>query len=325
VRYCQHDFFLRPSMGVAVFADHGRDALTLVKNANTAMFQARAAESSACVHYTEVMSTRALEWVFLDAELRRALATDALELHYQPKFRLADGALIGAEALLRWHHPRLGQISPARFIPLAEETGLILEVGAWVARAACAQLQAWRRLGLRLPVAINVSGKEFLHGDPAAVIGAAAEAAGLEPGSVEIEVTESVLVSDFSRILSGLKSLKALGCQIALDDFGTGYSSLAYLQRLPLDRIKVDRSFVNDVHSNPTNGAIFDAVVALSRSLGLKVLAEGVERTVQLDWLKAHGCHEAQGYLLGKPMPAAELELLLGSLGAEASSQQQRA
>jgi diguanylate cyclase (GGDEF)-like protein len=325
VRYGQHDFFVRPSMGVAMYAEHGRDAQTLVKNANTAMFQAQEVESGSCVSYTEAMSTRALEWVFLDAELRRAVANDGLQLHYQPKFRLADGALVGVEALLRWHHPRLGQISPARFIPLAEETGLILDIGAWVARAACAQLREWQRLGLQLSVAINVSGKEFLHGDPAAVIAAATSAAELAPGSLEIEITESVLVTDFARIQSGLKALKALGCQIALDDFGTGYSSLAYLQRLPLDRIKVDRSFVTNVHRSRADGAIFDAVIALARSVGLAVLAEGVEKQVQLDWLKEHGCHEAQGYLLGKPMPAAELDLLLGSLRAEASSKQERA
>jgi diguanylate cyclase (GGDEF)-like protein len=325
VRHDQHDFFVRPSMGVAVFAEHGRDAATLLKNANTALFQAQEAESERCVCYTDAMSTRAMEWVLLDAELRRAVAGDGLQLHYQPKFRLADGALVGVEALLRWHHPRMGQISPARFIPLAEETGLILEIGAWVARTAYAQLREWRRLGLQVPVAINVSGMEFLHGDPAVVIAAAASAAQLAPGSLEIEVTESVLVTDFARIRSGLKALKAVGCRIALDDFGTGYSSLAYLQRLPLDRIKVDRSFVTNVHHNRADGAIFDAVIALARSVNLSVLAEGVEKAVQLDWLKAHGCHEAQGYLLGKPMPAAELELLLGSLRVEASSKQQRA
>ena len=325
VRYCQHDFFVRPSMGLAVFPEHGRDVLTLVKNANTAMFQVQDAGLSGCVHYTEIMSTRALEWVFLDAELRRAVANDGLQLHFQPKFRLADGALVGVEALLRWNHPRLGQIPPSRFIPLAEETGLILELGAWVVRAACRQLQQWQRLGLQIPVAINVSGKEFLHGDPAAVIAQATAEAGLAPGSLEIEITESVLVTDFERIKAGLAALKALGCRIALDDFGTGYSSLAYLQRLPLDRLKVDRAFVTDVHRNPADGAIFDAIMGLARSVGLTVIAEGVEHRAQLDWLKAHGCHEAQGYLLGRPVPAEELDLLLGSLRSEALSEERRA
>ena len=314
VCYCQHNFFVRPSMGVASFPEHGRDAAMLVKNASTAMFQAKDAESTGCVRYTEIMSTRALEWVFLDAELRRAVANDALQLHFQPKFRLADGALVGVEALVRWTHPRLGQILPSRFIPLAEETGLILEVGAWVTQAACRQLREWNQLGLQVQVAINVSGKEFLYGDPAAVIAAATAAAGVAPASLEIEITESVLVTDFARIKAGLSALKSLGCSIALDDFGTGYSSLAYLQRLPLDRLKIDRTFVTDVHRNPADGAIFDAIVGLASSVGLTVLAEGVEEAAQLDWLKAHGCHEAQGYFLGKPIPAAELFLLLGSL-----------
>lgn len=325
VRCGPHEFFVSSSMGIAIFPENGRDAATLIKNASTAMYQAKEAGSSACVRYAEIMSTRALEWVSLDAELRRAVADDALQLHFQPKFRLADGALVGVEALARWCHPRLGQIPPSRFIPLAEETGLILDVGAWVTRAACRQLQAWNRLGLHVPVAINVSGKEFLYGDPAARIAHETGAAGLAPGSLEIEITESVLVTDFARISAGLAALKELGCRIALDDFGTGYSSLAYLQRLPLDRLKVDRVFITDVHRNPADGAIFDAVMGFARSVGLTVLAEGVEHATQLEWLKRHGCHEAQGYFLGRPAPAADLELLLASLARDAVPGQQRA
>ena len=321
VRCGQQNFFVAPSMGVASYPLHGRDADELFKNANTAMFQAKEPASGGYVRYAEVMSARALEWLSLDAELRRAVANDALELHFQPKFRLLDGALVGVEALLRWCHPRLGQIPPPRFIALAEETGLILDVGAWVTRAACRQLQQWNRLGLHTSIAINFSGKEFLHGSPARLVERESAAAGLAPGSLEIEITESVLVTDFTRISSGLAALKELGCRIALDDFGTGYSSLAYLQKLPLDTLKVDRTFITDVHRQRADGAIFDAIVGLARSIGLTVLAEGVEQAAQLEWLKLHGCDVVQGYLLGRPMPAADIELLLMSVDRDAASE----
>ena len=325
VRCGQHDFFVAPSIGVANYPSHGRDADELVKNAHTAMFQAKESASGGYVRYAEVMSTRALEWLSLDSELRRAVANDALELHYQPKFRLLDGALVGVEALVRWCHPRLGQIPASRFIPLAEETGLILDVGAWVTRAACRQLQQWTRIGLHVPIAINFSGKEFLHGSPARLVERESAAAELTPGSLEIEITESVLVTDFARISTGLAALKELGCRIALDDFGTGYSSLAYLQKLPLDKLKVDRTFVTNVHTQHSDGAIFDAIIGLARSVGLTVVAEGVEHAAQLEWLKRHGCDEVQGYFLGRPMPASDIELLIMSVDRDALQTPQRA
>ena len=325
VRCGQHDFFVAPSIGVANYPSHGRDADELVKNAHTAMFQAKESASGGYVRYAEVMSTRALEWLSLDSELRRAVANDALELHYQPKFRLLDGALVGVEALVRWCHPRLGQIPASRFIPLAEETGLILDVGAWVTRAACRQLQQWNRIGLHVPIAINFSGKEFLHGSPARLVERESAAAELTPGSLEIEITESVLVTDFARISTGLAALKELGCRIALDDFGTGYSSLAYLQKLPLDKLKVDRTFVTNVHTQHSDGAIFDAIIGLARSVGLTVVAEGVEHAAQLEWLKRHGCDEVQGYFLGRPMPASDIELLIMSVDRDALQTPQRA
>jgi EAL domain-containing protein (putative c-di-GMP-specific phosphodiesterase class I) len=291
-----------------------RAAEALVKNASTAMFACQTGGAGDFVVYDDVMGARALERISLDAELRRAVAGDGLQLLYQPKFGVASGVPVGAEALLRWSHPRLGAISPARFIPLAEETGLILDISAWVIRSACRQVRDWRRIGLDVPVAINLSSKDFLHGDPARLVAREIAATAIDPNSIEIEVTESVLVTDFARVSAGLAALKELGCRIALDDFGTGYSSLGYLQRLPLDRLKVDRTFVADVHRKAADGAIFGAILALAKSVGLAVVAEGVEEPEQLDWLRACGCDEAQGFLLARPMPAAELELLLASL-----------
>lgn len=319
VRCGQHDFFVRPSMGVAVFPEHGRDAVTLVKNANTAMFRTKETAAVDCLHYSDALSTRALERISLDAELRRAVVGDGLELHFQPKFRLADDLIVGLEALLRWRHPRLGYVQPSRFIPIAEETGLILDIGAWVTRAAFLQLSQWARMGLRVPIAINVSGKEFQHRSPAQIIAQEARHAGLAPSCLEVEITESVLMSDLTQVKTGLEQLRDLGCQIALDDFGTGYSSLAYLQRMPLDRLKIDRAFIERVHRNSADGAIVDAVINLAKSVNLSVLAEGVENEQQLEWLKRHGCHEAQGYFLGRPVPAAEIELLLSATSQSAA------
>ncbi|MCZ8131863.1 MAG: EAL domain-containing protein [Steroidobacteraceae bacterium] len=314
VRCRRQDFFVRPMLGVALHPDHGADASTLVRNASVAMFHPAPGALGEPAVYTDSIGARALEWLSLDAELRRALGDGSLELHYQPKFRLHDRRIVGAEALLRWTHPRLGPIAPGRFIPIAEETGLILELGAWVVRAAVSQLRAWRAAGLAMPLAVNVSGKEFLHGDPAALVERELASGDLQPGSLEIEVTESVLLGDHEPIARSLARLKRLGCRIALDDFGTGYSSLAYLQRLPLDSLKVDRSFVANVHRSPGDAAIFEAIANLAARFGLAVVAEGVEEEAQLRWLERSGCDEAQGFLLGHPMRAAELELLAGSL-----------
>jgi diguanylate cyclase (GGDEF)-like protein len=316
LRCGQHEFFLSTSVGIAVAPDHGRDAATLVRNASTAMFECRSSGTSSAAIYADVMGARALMGISLDAELRRALAQDGLQLVYQPKFAAASGQPLGVEALLRWTHPRLGAISPGRFIPLAEETGLILEVSAWVIRSVCRQISEWRRNGFDFAVAVNLSGKDFLHGDPHALIAREVAAAGIPASSLELEVTESVLVGDFDRVSAGLAALRALGCSVALDDFGTGYSSLKYLQRLPLDRLKVDQSFITDVHRSAGDGAIFEAIVALARQVGLIVTAEGVEEQAQLDWLRAHGCDEVQGFLLARPMCAADLELLLTGMAS---------
>jgi diguanylate cyclase (GGDEF)-like protein len=302
------EFYAAPSIGLAVYPDDGDDVATVLKHADTAMYQAKSDAGAAIAVYTPAMSSRLRDWLDLEARLRRAVHEERLHLVYQPKFRVQDGALAGVEALLRWRDCEHGEIPPTRFIEIAEDSGLILELGAWVARTACRQLRAWLDRGIAVPVAINVSGKELLHGDPARLIEAEAAAAGVPATLLEIEITESVLVKDAAAARSALRRLRQLGCRIALDDFGTGYSSLAYISRFPPDRIKIDKSFVREVDTSASAAAIADAILSLSAGLGLVVTAEGVERPGQLEWLRARGCHEAQGFLLSRAVSAAVLE-----------------
>jgi diguanylate cyclase (GGDEF)-like protein len=302
------EFYSAPSIGVALYPDHGPDVATVLKHADTAMYQAKAGASGSIVMYTPAMSARLRDWLDLEGRLRRAVQEDKLELYYQPKFRLNDSRLVGAEALLRWCDAEHGEIPPTRFIEIAEDSGLIIDLGAWVIRAVCRQLRAWQNLGHSIPVAINVSGKELLHGDPAWTLEAEAAAAGIPISLIEVEITESVLVKDSARVRAALERLRQLGCRIALDDFGTGYSSLAYITRFPPDRIKIDKAFVHNLDRSASDSAIANAILSLGDSLNVVVTAEGVERPGQLDWLRKRGCHEAQGYLLSKPLPAREFE-----------------
>jgi EAL domain-containing protein (putative c-di-GMP-specific phosphodiesterase class I) len=244
----------------------------------------------------------------LEAKLRRAVHDDLLTLLFQPKFNLKEDRLVGVEALLRWCDDEYGDIPPTRFVEIAEDSGLILDMSAWVMRAACRQVRSWLDRGLRIPVAINCSGKELLHGDPARVLETEAAAAGIPTSLIEIEITESLLVKDSVAVKSVLHRFRQLGCRIALDDFGTGYSSLAYITRFPPDRIKIDKAFVRDVDRSASDAAIANAILSLAASLNLTVTAEGVERPGQLEWLRARGCHEVQGYLLSPPLAPADLE-----------------
>jgi diguanylate cyclase len=302
------EFYSAPSIGIAVYPDHGADVATVLKHADTAMYQAKAGASGSIVMYTPAMSARLRDWLDLEGRLRRAVQEDTLELHYQPKFRLSDNRLVGVEALLRWCDAEHGEIPPTRFIEIAEDSGLIIELGSWVIRSVCRQLRAWQDSGHSVPVAVNVSGKELLHGDPAWTLEAEAVAAGIPIALIEVEMTESVLVNDSARVRAALGRLRQLGCRIALDDFGTGYSSLAYITRFPPDRIKIDKAFVHNLDRSASDSAIANAILSLGESLNVVVTAEGVERPGQLDWLRKRGCHEAQGYLLSKPLPARELE-----------------
>ena len=302
------EFYSAPSIGIALYPDDGDDVATVLKHADIAMYQAKSGAGESIAVYTPAMSSRLRNWLELEARLRHALEEERLHLVYQPKFRLHDNQLAGVEALLRWCDAEYGEIPPARFIEIAEDSGLILEMGSWVVRAACRQLRAWQDRGLAVPVALNVSGKELLHGDPARIIETEAAAAGVPASLLEVEITESLLVKESAAVHSALKRLRQLGCRIALDDFGTGYSSLAYITRFPPDRIKIDKMFVHEVDRSPSDAAIANAILSLGASLGLVVTAEGIERAGQLEWLRARGCHEAQGFLLSRPLSPAELE-----------------
>ncbi len=306
--YDSLEFYSAPSIGIAVYPDDGADVGTVLKHADTAMYQAKSGATGPIAVYAPVMSNRLQHWLELEAKLRRAVDSDLLTLVFQPKFRLEDNRLVGVEALLRWCDDEYGDIPPTRFIEIAEDSGLILDLSAWVVRAACRQLRKWLDLGFKVPVAINCSGKELLHGDPARVIETEAAAAGVPTSLIEVEITESLLVKDSATVKNVLQRFRQLGCRIALDDFGTGYSSLAYITRFPPDRIKIDKAFVRDVDRSVSDAAIANAILSLAKSLGLTVTAEGIERPGQLEWLRERGCNEVQGYLLSEPLTAAEIE-----------------
>jgi diguanylate cyclase len=301
------EFYSAPSIGIAVYPDDGPDVATVLKNADTAMYQAKSGASGSIVTYTAAMSARLRDWLDLEGRLRRAVHDDQLRLMYQPKFRISDQRMVGAEALLRWCDPEHGEIPPTRFIEIAEDSGLIIDLGSWVIRAACRQLREWQDAGLAIPLAINVSGKELLHGDPARVIETEAAAVGIPTSLIEVEITESLLVKDSARVRSALARFRELGCRIALDDFGTGYSSLAYITRFPPDRIKIDKAFVQNLDRSAGDAAIASAILSLGESLNVTITAEGIERPAQLEWLRKRGCHEVQGFLLSRPLAARDL------------------
>jgi diguanylate cyclase (GGDEF)-like protein len=296
------EFHCAPSTGVAVFPDDGSDVTTVLKNADTAMYQSKADGTDDVVIYSEVMNTRLRDWLELEARLRRAVRDELLHIELQPKFHLHDGQIAGAEALLRWRDEDHGDISPAQFVEIAEDSSLIIEISAWVVRAVCRQLRQWLDQGVSIPIAINCSAKEMMHGDPAGVIAAEALAAGVPPSLIEVEITESLLVHDSPAVRRVLKNLRQLGCRITLDDFGTKYSSLSYITRFPPDRLKIDRAFVQNLERSSGDAAIASAILSLASSLGLKVTAEGIEREGQLAWLRERGCDEGQGYLLSRPL-----------------------
>ncbi len=319
-----HEVLVTPSIGIAIYPDDGDDPESLIKNADTAMYHAKRQGRNQCRFYDATLNESALQRLRLEAQLRRAIERRELRLHYQPQFDIATGRPCGVEALVRWESPELGTVPPMEFIPLAEESGLIIAIGEWVLRQACAQARAWQESGLDLSrVAVNISVLQFVQPGFVDLVRTILRETGLEARHLELEVTESLLTKDPEGAVRTLNELKSHGVQLAIDDFGTGYSSLSRLKQFPIDRLKIDRSFVQDVPRSHDDVAIAMAVIAMAESMGLKVVAEGVENAEQFEFLKAKHCHEIQGYYLSRPLPADEVTALLWRLrfaGAPSSS-----
>jgi diguanylate cyclase (GGDEF)-like protein len=305
LRYQRHDLVITPSIGVSMYPRDGDEVNTLLRNADTAMYEAKEAGRNQHRVYSATMSDRVGDRLRLESDLRGALERRELVVHYQAKVALDSLTVVGAEALLRWHHPERGPISPAVFVPLAEESGLILDIDRYVAAEVVNQLASWRAEGLSiLPVAINLSGREFSGTDAVRVLRQLADAAGIELSYLDLEITETALMSNAADARTTLAALKALGFRISVDDFGTGYSSLGYLKRFALDTLKIDRSFVRDLHCNAQDLAICRAIIAMAHGLGIRVVAEGVETEAQATILRTEGCDEAQGFYFHRPQPA---------------------
>jgi diguanylate cyclase (GGDEF)-like protein/PAS domain S-box-containing protein len=308
----QHNLHITASIGVSLYPEDGSDAETLIKNADTAMYQAKDGGRHSFQFFKPEMNVRAVERQTIEEDLRCALERNEFTLHYQPKINLTTGALTGAEALLRWTHPIRGSVSPAQFIPIAEDSGLILPIGAWVMREACMQAKAWVVAGLPIDsIAVNVSAIEFRNDGFLEGLFATLSETDLEARYLELEVTESALMKNTGATATTLQLLRAKGVRVAIDDFGTGYSSLSYLRKLPLDALKIDQSFVRQITDSPDGMAIVAAIISMGRSLHLRVVAEGVETPKELEFLKSQQCDEAQGYKFSRPIPAEQFAILL--------------
>jgi len=299
------------SIGIAIYPSDGESVDSLMQSADTAMYEAKSAGRNAFRFFTRAMTETANDRLQLENDLRSAVIREQFELHYQPQVAPADGKIVGVEALLRWRHPTNGMVGPDRFIPLAEETGLIVEIGNWVLREGCRQARAWLDANLPVRMAINLSARQLRSDNLLPLIRQTVAEFDLPAQSLELEITESALMEHPDDAITILNSIKALGVQLALDDFGTGYSSLAYLKRFPIDRLKIDRSFVRDIETDPNDRAIALSTIALAHSLGLEVTAEGVEEAAQRDFLRDHGCNDAQGWFYSKALPAPAVEVLL--------------
>jgi diguanylate cyclase (GGDEF)-like protein/PAS domain S-box-containing protein len=296
------------SIGISLYPGDGLDAETLIKNADTAMYQAKEGGRHSYKFFRPVMNVRAVERQTIEMGLRRALEQNEFTLHYQPKIDLRTGAIIGTEALIRWNHPERGMVPPLQFIPIAEDCGLILPIGAWVLREVCMQARAWEDAGLPpTTMAVNVSAIQFRSEGFLERMFATISETGMDPQSLEVEITESILMKHAEVATTILHALRDKGVRVSVDDFGTGYSSLSYLRKFPLDALKIDQSFVRQITPKPAEAGIVSAIISMGQSLNLRVIAEGVETADDLAFLKVHNCDEAQGYLFSRPLPANDL------------------
>lgn len=323
---------LTASIGIALHPDDAGDATTLVRHAGVALHQARMAGVDSCRWFTESMNAQVQQRFEFEHALRKAYSQREFELYYQPKMDVSSGRVAGLEALLRWNRPGCGMVSPAEFIPVLEETGLIVAVGAWVIDEACRQAAAWQGVagepGQTFNIAVNVASRQFTEGNLEDIVRQALMAHGVAPETLSLEVTESAVMADTERAAATLAALRRMGVKVAVDDFGTGYSSLAYLKRLPVDALKIDIAFIREVTRNPGDAALVDAIIAMAHSLGLDVVAEGVETAEQLAYLARRRCDQVQGYYFSRPLPAAQCAALLndqtGIAAAAAPAVQQR-
>ncbi len=311
-----HELFVTCSIGIAVFPGDGMDHDTLVQRASVALKYAKQQGGNIHCFYSAELNDRSLHRLSLNSALHNAAARGEFQLFYQPKIDTRTKKLAGAEALVRWNHPQRGFISPGEFIPLAEETGVIVEIGAWVLDEACRQIQAWRVAGLPAPtVAVNISGRQFAHKDFLSVLARLVQRDAFDARHLQLEITESILMGDIQGNIQTMSEIQKLGLKLSLDDFGTGYSSLSYLRYFPINELKIDQSFVRDIGAagKDNSSALIVAIIAMARALGLKVVAEGVETQAQATFLAAQGCDQWQGYFFGRPMPAQDFTALLAA------------
>lgn len=308
----QHELYVTVSIGISTYPRDAGDQHTLARNADSAMYEAKAKGKNGYAIFHAGMNAAAQRRMLIENGLRRALERDELTLHYQPQSNLATGQVTGMEALLRWSSPELGMVSPAEFIPVAEQSGLIQAIGLWVLRCACAQMAQWSRNGLgQLTISVNLSARQMHNGDLLRDVRRILDATGLQPAQLELEITESFLMEKVEENVVLLRTLRASGIQLAIDDFGTGYSSFAYLKRFPIDRLKIDRTFVQDIGRDGENGAIVTAIISMAHELDMQVVAEGVEAEAQRQFLLRAQCDIIQGYHVARPMPADVAEAFL--------------
>ncbi|MBU4261212.1 MAG: EAL domain-containing protein [Proteobacteria bacterium] len=311
-RIADQEVYISGSIGITLYPSDGEDVDMLLRNADVAMYHAKENGRNSFQYFSEQMNQRTMEKLSIETDLKKALERNELLLYYQPQIDLQTGKLAGVEALVRWLHPRLGMVPPSMFIPIAEEAGLIVELGQWVLIEACRQAVRWQKAGFApLRMGVNISSLQFKHQSLAALVGQVLQQTGLAAGCLELELTESAIMQNVSQVNDTLIELKELGVNLSVDDFGTGYSSMSYLKRFPLDTLKIDRSFVMDITTDANDAAIIKAIIALGKSLGLKTIAEGVETAEQLAFLQEQRCDEIQGFFISRPLPGLEVEQYL--------------